>query len=79
MSSKRGGCISLLHEGFQLVEGPHSGKTVYTRLNLKNKNPLAERLSHEELARICRAVGVLQPKDSNQLHENDAAVSIPRL
>src|SRR5262249_47826942 len=39
------------------------------RLNLINRNALAVQIARAELSAICRAVGVLTPADSAELHQ----------
>jgi len=41
---------------------------LWARLNLNNPNATAVKIARGELSAICRAVGVLQPKDSVELH-----------
>jgi len=38
-------------------------------LNLDNPNATAVKIARGELSAICRAVGVMQPKDSVELHD----------
>jgi hypothetical protein len=59
----------LLYLTFQIVEGEYAGRKVWTRLNLDHPNPTAMEISKKELSAICRAVGVLEPKDSVDLHD----------
>ena len=44
------------------------GKKIYTRLNLRNANAIAQEIGYKQLSAICHAVGVLQVADSAQLH-----------
>lgn len=53
---------------FQIISGDEKGRNVYTRLNLKNKNEMAERIARSDFAKIREATGVLAPQDSAQLH-----------
>jgi hypothetical protein len=53
---------------FQLLEGPFKNRMLWSRLNLDNPNPQAVQIAQAELSSICRAVGVLTPGDSVQLH-----------
>ncbi len=53
---------------FEIVEGPHRGRRLFDRLNLKNKNETAVKIAQATLSSICRAVGVLRPRDSSELH-----------
>lgn len=46
------------------------------RLNLWHANPVACEIARAELSAICRAVGVLRPTDSAELHGRPMAVTI---
>lgn len=42
---------------FKIVEGEHKGRNVWSRLNIRNANEVAQRIAEEELAAICDAIG----------------------
>ena len=58
----------ILNLTLQIVSGPHQNKKLFDRLNTKNPNEIAQRIGRSTLSAICRAVDVLQPKDSAELH-----------
>jgi hypothetical protein len=60
---------SYLQFTFQILEGEYKGRFLWARLNLDNPNATAVKIARGELSAICRAVGVLQPKDSVELHD----------
>lgn len=64
----RAGDGQLLEMRLRVVEGPYAGHVLLAWLNTKNPNETAQRIGRERLADICRAVGILQPKDSVELH-----------
>lgn len=51
-----------------VLGGSHDGATLFDRLNLKNPSEKAVQIARGQLSSICRAVGVLTPRDSTQLH-----------
>ena len=53
---------------FQIIEGEHKGRLVWARLNLENKSEMTVKIARGELSAVCRAVGVMQPRDSVELH-----------
>lgn len=61
---------------FQILDGPYKGRYVWARLNLHNPNPTTVQIARQELSSICRAVGVLQPGDSVDLHNIPLVVSV---
>lgn len=54
---------------YQVIEGDHDGRFVWSRHNLVNQNEIAVRIARGELSALCRAVGVMEPKDSVELHD----------
>ena len=53
---------------FQVIDGPHANRFLWARLNLDNPNATAVAIAKAELSAICRAIGVMAPKDSMELH-----------
>lgn len=52
----------------QVVSGPFKGRQLWDRLNLWNPSEKAVQIARGALSSICRAVNVLTPKDSADLH-----------
>ena len=61
---------------FQVLDGPHKGRMLWARLNLDNPNATAVQIAQAELSAICRAVGVLVPHDSVELHNLPLVISV---
>jgi hypothetical protein len=61
---------------FQVLEGPCRNRRVWARLNLENQNAQAVQIARGELSAICRAVGVMTPKDSCELHNLPLIISV---
>lgn len=59
-----------------VVEGGYKGRKVWARLNLENRNPEAVRIAKSELSAICRAVGVLTPRNSGELHNIPLVITV---
>lgn len=68
MKATKSGKGSFLEITFQVLDSEYKGRQLWARLNLENPTALAEKIAQSELSSICRAVGVLQPKDSSDLH-----------
>jgi hypothetical protein len=68
MKPTRSGNGSYLQLTFEILEGEHRGRKLWSRLNLDNPNPTAVAIAKAELSALCRAVGVMRPKDSVELH-----------
>lgn len=59
---------SYLELEFEILEGEYKGRKLWDRLNLANPNEKAVEIAQGTLSAICRAVNVMQPKDSAELH-----------
>lgn len=64
----RAGTGRYLSLTLELVDCSHAGRRVWTNLNLQNPNEKAVEIANRDLAAICRAVGIMQPRDSEELH-----------
>jgi len=76
MKPTKSGTGSYLQLTFEIVEGPYQGRRLWARLNLDNPNPTAVQIAKAELASICRAVGVITPNDSIELHDIPLVVHV---
>jgi len=76
MKATKSGDGRYLELQFQLVEGPYKNRLLWSRLNLENPNPLAVQIARGQLSAICRAVGIMQPRDSVELHNLPLIVSV---
>ena len=61
---------------FQICQGKHQNRRLWLNLNLENKNPEAVKIASGQLSAICRAVGVMSPKDTSELHDKPMLISI---
>jgi hypothetical protein len=64
----KNGSGEYLQFAFEIVDGAYRGRRLWDRLNLKNKNETTVKIAQGTLSAICRAVGVLRPKDSAEIH-----------
>ena len=68
MKPNQAGTGSYLQLTFQIIDGPFNNRVLWARLNLDNPNATAVKIARAELSAVCRAVGVLAPNDSAELH-----------
>ena len=61
---------------FEVVEGEHQNRKVWARLNLNNPNQTAVDIAQRELSAICRAVGIMTPQDSTDLHDKPLSIKV---
>lgn len=65
----RAGGSSYVQFTFEVLDGPHVGRKLWSRLNLNNPSAQAVQIARAELSALCRAVGVLTPQDTSELHD----------
>ena len=61
---------------FQVIEGEHEGRFVWENLNLVHPSEKAVQIARAELASLCKAAGVLNPKDSTDLHDKPVLIRV---
>jgi hypothetical protein len=71
--SRKGSYLELT---FEIVEGDYKGRKLWARLNLDNPNETAVKIARAELSAICHATGVMQPKDSMDLHDLPLTITV---
>ena len=59
-----------------VIEGEHEGRVLFDRLNLNNPNQTAVEIAQRQLSAICRAVGIMTPSDSADLHDKPLKVKV---
>ena len=68
MKPNNAGTGAYLQLTFQVIDGEYKNRLLWARLNLDNPNATAVQIARAELSAVCRAVGVLAPNDSVELH-----------
>ena len=76
MKPTKTGNGTFLELSFQVLEGQYKNRMLWSRLNLDNPNAQAVQIAQAELSAICRAVGVITPKDSIELHNLPLLVTV---
>ena len=76
MKPTKSGVGQYLQFTFQVIEGEYKGRLLWARLNLDNPNALTVKIARAELSAICRAVGVMAPKDSVELHNLPLVITV---
>ena len=67
---------SYLQLAFTILEGEFKNRILWARLNLQNPNQTAVNIARSELSAICRAVGVIAPNDSVELHNLPLQITV---
>ncbi|TVQ34161.1 MAG: DUF669 domain-containing protein [Phycisphaeraceae bacterium] len=76
MKQTRNGAGEYLLFEFQVIDGPHMGRKLWDRLTIKHPNQTTVKIARGMLSALCRAVGVMAPKDSVELHSLPLVVSV---
>ena len=76
LKATRDGYGEYLSLTLQVIEGQYENRLVFARLNLKNANDKAVDIARKDLAAICRAVGVMSPKSSEELHDKPLMIKV---
>lgn len=76
MKPTKGGNGEYLMLSEEVLDGPYKGTKLIDRLNLVNPNPQAVDIATRALAAICKAVGVIKPNDSTELHNKPLVAKV---
>lgn len=76
MKATKAGTGQYLQIEWQVVAGDYNERKLWSRLNLDNPNEKAVEIAQRELSSICRAVGVMKPKNSEELHDKPLLLSV---
>jgi hypothetical protein len=76
MKPTKSGAGNFLELTFQVLEGEFKGRLLWARLNLDNPNATTVKIARAELSAICRALGVMAPKDSVELHNLPLIITV---
>ncbi len=68
MADTKAGNGQMLKLTMDIIDGPHTGRKLWDRLNLVNPNAQAVEIAQRTLSAICHATGQLTVSDSEQLH-----------
>jgi hypothetical protein len=76
MKLTKSGNGNYLQLTFTILEGPNKGRILWARLNLDNPNTTAVKIARSELSALCRAVSVMTPRDSVELHNIPLLITV---
>lgn len=78
MKPTKAGTGEYLQLTLNVLDGQYAGRKLWDRLNLVNPNQTAVDIAQRTLSAICHAVGVMNPKDSAELHGKSMRVKVAR-
>ena len=76
MKPTKDGTGKYLNIEFTVLEGEHKGRKVWDRLCLNHPNAQTVRIARGNLSALCRAIGVMQPRDSVELHNIPLVITV---
>ena len=76
MKPTKSGTGQFLQFTFEVLDGPQKGRKLWARLNLVNPSQTAVDIAQRELGAICRAVNVIKPSDSAELHNKPMLITV---
>ena len=76
MKPTKSGDGTYLELEFTVLEGEYRDRKVWDRLCINHPNATTVKIARGSLSAICRAVGVLQPRDSAELHNLPLIVNV---
>jgi hypothetical protein len=76
MKPTKNGSGSYLELTFDIIDGRYKGRKVWARLNLENSSSTAVKIARGDLSAICRAAGVMEPRDSVELHNLPMVIKV---
>ena len=78
MKPTKTGVGQYLELEYQVLDGPAKGRRLWSRHNLVHPNEQTVLIARGELSAICRAVQVLAPRDSAELHDKPLLLTVIR-
>ena len=76
MKPTKQGDGSYLELEFTVVDGEYKDRKVWDRLCINHPNATTVKIARGNLSAICRAVGVMQPRDSVDLHNIPLQITV---
>ncbi len=76
MKPTKNGAGQYLECEYQILDGDHKGRKLWSRHTLNHPSAQTVQIARGELSAICRAVGIMTPKDSAELHNLPLTVTV---
>lgn len=61
---------------FEVVSGEYRGRKLWSRYNVRHTNPAAVEIGRSQFAAVCRAVGLVNPRDTAELHNRTLVLMV---
>ncbi len=76
MKPTKNGAGQYLECEYQILDGDHKGRKLWSRHTLQHPSAQTVQIARGELSAICRAVGIMTPKDSAELHNLPLLITV---
>lgn len=76
MKPTKDGMGKYLNLELSVLNGKYQNRKLFDILNLQNKSAQAVEIARGTLSAICRAVGVMTPRDSSELHNKPLRATV---
>ena len=76
MKATKNGAGEYLELTFQVTEGEYKNRLLWARLCLNHSKDITAKIARGHLSAICRAVGILTPQDSAELHNLPLVIKV---
>ena len=76
MKPTKNGDGSYLELEMTILEGKYKDRKIWDRLCINHSNPQTVKIARGNLSALCRAAGVMEPKDSCELHNIPIMVTV---
>ena len=76
MKPTKNGSGNFLEITFTILDGDFKNRQVWARLCLNHPNAQTVKIARGDLSAICRAVGVMTPRDSAELHNIPLQITV---
>jgi hypothetical protein len=76
MKPTKNGSGQYLELEYQILDGEHKGRRLWSRHTLNHPSAQTVQIARGELSAICRAIGIMTPKDSTELHNLPLTVTV---
>jgi len=76
MKPTKAGDGSYLEIEYTILAGEYRGRKVWDRLCLNHPTPKTVEIARANLSAICHAVGIMKPRDSNELHNIPLMINV---
>lgn len=70
------GAGELLELQFQILSGQYQNRRLFTRINIRNPSDKAQQIGWSQLSSLARAVDVMSPKSSEELHDKPLVIVV---